>query len=35
MAANDPQHWVIVEAVGDPDVIELAVRTAVTERLGI
>jgi dTMP kinase len=35
MAANDPQHWVVIEAVGDPDAIELAVRAAVTERLGI
>jgi dTMP kinase len=35
MAANDPQHWVIIEAVGDPDVIEQSVRSAVTERLGI
>jgi dTMP kinase len=35
MAANDPQHWVVIEAVGDPDAIESAVRAAVTERLGI
>jgi dTMP kinase len=35
MAANDPQHWVIIEAVGDPDAIEQAVRAAVIERLGI
>jgi hypothetical protein len=26
---------VIIEAVGDPDVIEQSVRSAVTERLGI
>lgn len=35
MAANDPQHWIIIEAVDVPDVIEQAVRSAVTERLGI
>jgi dTMP kinase len=35
MAAADPTHWVVIEAVGDPDVIERAVRSAVTERLGI
>lgn len=35
MAANDPQHWIIIEAVDVPDLIEQAVRSAVTERLGI
>lgn len=35
MAANDPQHWIIIEAVDVPDVIEQAVRSAVTERFGI
>jgi dTMP kinase len=35
MAAADPVHWVVIEAVGDPDVIEQLVRAAVTEILGI
>lgn len=35
MAAADPQHWIVIEGVGDPDAIEIAVRQAVTERLGI
>ena len=35
MAANDPQHWVVLDGTGDIEVIAELVRNAVRDRLGL
>lgn len=35
MAADDPQHWVVIDGDGDIDAVAATVRSAVRERLGI
>lgn len=35
MAANDPDHWVVIDASGTPEDVTAKIRTAVRERLGV
>jgi dTMP kinase len=35
LAAEDPAHWAVIDASGDPDAVEAAVRDALRERLGL
>ncbi|MDW3216012.1 MAG: dTMP kinase [Ilumatobacteraceae bacterium] len=35
MASDDPDHWVVIDASGDPDDVTAAIRDAVRDRLGV
>ena len=35
MAADDPDHWVVIDASGPPDEVTATIRAAVRERLGV
>jgi dTMP kinase len=35
MAADDPDHWVVIDASGPPDAVTAEIRAAVRDRLGV
>jgi dTMP kinase len=35
LAAEDPAHWAVIDASGDPDEVETAVRAVLREHLGL
>jgi dTMP kinase len=35
LAAEDPRHWAVIDASGDPDEVEAAVRGVLRQRLGL